>query len=291
MEPMPRIERTLTEALARRTALDCPPILAEAVHYAVIPGGGRIRPRLCCAVAEACGNDAPRATDAAAAAIELLHCASLVHDDLPCFDDAETRRGKPSVHVAYGERVAVLTGDALIALAFEILGQAAEQAPARLPTLLRTLGVAAGLEGGICAGQAWECEDPAKVDLTRYEQAKTGALFAAATAMGAAAAGIEPTPWRTLGARLGQAYQVADDIRDVAADPEQLGKPIGRDVALDRPSYVRAYGLDGAKQELKSLIAQAMDSIPDCPGQADLKTLIRAESKRFLPKELALHAA
>ena len=291
MDAMPRIERTLTEALARRSATDCPPLLAEAVEYAVIPGGGRIRPKLCMAVAGACGDDAPAASVAAGAAIELLHCASLVHDDLPCFDDADTRRGKPSVHAAYGERIAVLTGDALIALSFEILADAAREAPARLPALLSVLGRAAGLQGGICAGQAWECEDRAKVDLARYEQAKTGALFAAATAAGAVAAGADAAPWRTLGAKLGEAYQVADDIRDAAGDADELGKPIGRDEALDRPSAVRSLGLSGAKQRLEGLIAEGVASIPPCPGRAELEKLIAAEAKRFLPKELALHPA
>jgi geranylgeranyl diphosphate synthase type II len=289
MEASTRIEGALQDALARRESPDSPPQLAEAVRYAVFPGGGRMRPRLCLAVAGACGDDAPDAANAAAAAIEMLHCASLVHDDLPCFDDALTRRGKPSVHVAYGERLAVLAGDALIVLAFETLADAAASAPERLPHLLRTFGQAVGLPGGICAGQAWECES--EVQLDRYEQLKTGSLFAAATVAGAQAAGWDGRPWRTLGARLGEAYQVADDIRDVYADAEELGKPTGRDEALDRPSAVRELGLEGAKERLSGLVEDAVTSIPDCPGRNELIKLLRAETKRFLPKELAQAAA
>src|SRR3712207_4775184 len=122
-----RIELALVEALTRAGSSPCPPLLAAAMHHAVFPGGARIRPRLCLSVAAACGDDDPAVSEAAAVAIELLHGASLVHDDLPCFDDAPIRRGRPSVHCAYGEPAAVLTGDALIVLAFQILASGAGQ--------------------------------------------------------------------------------------------------------------------------------------------------------------------
>lgn len=144
MDAATRIEQALTVAVARAGGPGCPPRLAEAVRHAVFPRGARIRPRLTLAVAEACGGDDPGAADAAAAAIELLHCASLVHDDLPCFDDAATRRGKPSVHRAFGEPLAVLAGDALIVLAFQTLARGAVQAPDRLAALVMTLGQAVG---------------------------------------------------------------------------------------------------------------------------------------------------
>src|SRR3954452_16784827 len=124
MDAATRIELALTVAVTRAEAPGCPPRLGAALRHAVFPRGARIRPRLCLAVAAACGDDDPTAADAAAAAVELLHCASLVHDDLPCFDDAPTRRGKPSVHRAFGEPLAVLAGDALIVLSFELLGRA-----------------------------------------------------------------------------------------------------------------------------------------------------------------------
>ena len=185
METGARIEETLERVIARATGAGAPPLLASALHYAVFPGGHRIRPQLCLAVAQACGDGDPPAAAAAAAAIELLHCASLVHDDLPCFDDADTRRGKPSVHAQFGTPIAVLAGDALIVLAFETLARAAS--PERLPLLISIVATAVGAPSGIVAGQAWECE--AAVPLVDYQRAKTGALFVGSTMAGAAAAG------------------------------------------------------------------------------------------------------
>jgi geranylgeranyl diphosphate synthase, type II len=289
MDASARIENALRDTLGQAAAPDGPPLLGQALDYAVFPGGARVRPRLTLAVAAACGAGEDVMVDAAAAAIELLHCASLVHDDLPCFDDATMRRGKPSLHAAFGERLAVLAGDALIVLAFETLGRAAAAAPGRLAAVLLTVAAGVGAPRGIVAGQAWECEPG--VVLSQYQQAKTGALFAAATMAGAAAAGADPAGWRALGERLGEAFQVADDLRDVVAKPEELGKPVGRDVALDRPSAVRELGVAGAVARLRELIDGAMDSIPACPGREELRTLLRAESASFLPKELAQQAA
>src|SRR3954447_17853285 len=144
MEATTRIEKALGTAIARAAGPTCPAGLANAARYAVFRGGARIRPRLCLAVAQACAEDQPAVTDAAAAAIELLHCASLVHDDLPCFDDAPLRRGKPSVHRAFGEQLAVLTGDALIVLAFETLARGTVRVPDRLAALVMVVGRAVG---------------------------------------------------------------------------------------------------------------------------------------------------
>ena len=187
MAAIHRIESALESALRSAEGSGCPPLLAAAVRHAVFPGGARIRPQLCLAVARACGDDRPALSDAAAVAIEMLHCASLVHDDLPCFDDAPTRRGQPSVHSAFGERLAVLAGDALIVLPFQVLARAGVAAPSRLVSLLSTIAGSVGLPGGIVAGQAWECE--AAVSLRQYHREKTGSLFAAATVAGAQAAG------------------------------------------------------------------------------------------------------
>jgi geranylgeranyl diphosphate synthase type II len=289
MDPMSRIERALNAAVGRADQPGCPPLLAAAMRHAVFPRGARIRPRLTLAVAAACAEDDEDITDAAAAAIELLHCASLIHDDLPCFDDADTRRGKPSVHRAYGEPLAVLAGDALIVLAFQTLASGAALAPQRLGPLVQTVSRAVGVPSGICAGQAWECEKNA--DLALYQREKTGALFAAATVGGAVAAGAEGETWRLLGMRLGEAFQVADDIRDAAGDADQLGKPVGKDVALDRPSAVRLYGLDGAIDRLEALARDAVAAVPPCPGATSLRAHILTETRRLLPKELARHAA
>ena len=149
-----------------------PPRLASALDYAVTPGGARIRPTILLSVALACGEDQPQIADAAATALELIHCASLVHDDLPCFDDADIRRGKPTVHRQYSEPLAVLTGDSLIVLAFEVLARVAPLAPERSTGLILTLAQRTGMPGGICAGQGWESE--AKIDLAAYHDAKTG---------------------------------------------------------------------------------------------------------------------
>ncbi len=284
MEPGTRIESALDRAVSYAEAPGAPPLLAEAVRYAVFPGGHRIRPRLCLSVARACGEDDPVGADAAAAAIELLHCASLVHDDLPCFDDAPMRRQKPAVHIAYGAPIAVLTGDALIVLAFETLARGARRYPARLARLVGLLGRAAGSPMGITAGQAWESE--AHVDLSAYQQAKTGALFAAATVAGAAAAGADAEPWRRLGEALGEAYQVADDLRDVACRQEEIGKPAGRDATLGRPNAAARLGTGGALDRLTRLTREAIAAIPDCPGAGRLTAEIEAQARLFLPASL-----
>lgn len=289
MDAAALIERALDEAVAYALAPSGPPRLGEAMRYAVFPGGARIRPRLCFAVAWACGDNDPMIAVAAAASIELLHCASLVHDDLPCFDDAAMRRGKPSVHRAYGENLAVLTGDALIVLGFETLVRGVVRRPERLVPLVQIVGRAVGAPHGIVAGQAWECEPC--VSLADYHRAKTGALFAAATVAGAAAVGADAEPWRAVGELIGEAYQVADDIADMHATQEDLGKPVGRDMALGRPSAVRELGIGGAMARLQDLIDHAVQLIPPCPGEAQLRALIQKETRRFLPKELALCAA
>ena len=289
MEPMARIERALNAAVAQAEAPGCPPGLAAAMRDAVFPRGARIRPRLCLAVAAACGEDAPGVSDSAAAAVELLHCASLVHDDMPCFDDADTRRGRPTVHRAHGEMLALLAGDALIVLAFQVMAEAAVLQPARLVRLVGAIGRGVGVPRGIVAGQAWECEQAA--DLAVYQREKTGALFAAATLAGAAAAGAEPEAWRALGLRLGEAYQVADDIRDATCSAEALGKPVGQDAAHGRPNAVAQLGLGGAVDWLEALARDAVASVPACPGQSELRSHILSETMRLLPVELARHAA
>jgi geranylgeranyl diphosphate synthase type II len=285
MKPITRIEQILATALSSGESPECPPKLAGAIRHAVFPGGARIRPQLCLAVAQACGDDDPQLSEAAASAIELLHCASLVHDDLPCFDDSPVRRGRESVHCAYGESLAVLAGDALIVLAFQTLAAHAARAPLRLAPLIATIAGGVGMPAGIVAGQAWECEP--RVSLAQYQRAKTGALFAAATMAGAQAAGAPAAPWRALGEWLGEAYQAADDIRDVAGDPRVLGKPIGRDAALRRPSSASQLGLDGAIAHFDQLVGRAIAAVPDCPGAEQLRTLVRLEAERLVPQAMA----
>ena len=284
-------EQYLEEAMAEHATAQCPPLLAQALNYAVFPGGARVRPKICKAVALANNSSDVGLANAAASAIELLHCASLVHDDLPCFDDATQRRGKPSVHAKFGERISVLTGDALIVAAFQTLATHAIHAvrTERVPLVTAIVARGVGAPHGICAGQAWECER--SVDLSRYHRAKTGALFVAATCAGAAAAGVDPGPWVNLGASIGEAYQVADDIKDAISDPETLGKPTGIDVKLDRPSAVRELGLDGAVTRLKQCLEAGLDSMPACAGQDLLQKIVRAQASRFVPEKIAQVAA
>ena len=254
-----------------------------AMGHAVFPGGARIRPQLCVAVARACGQDAPELTDAAAVALEFMHCASLVHDDMPCFDDADTRRGLPTVHKQFGEPLALLTGDALIVAAYQTLVRAGAAHPQRLVGLLELLGEGVGAPSGIVAGQAWECET--RADLSQYQRAKTGALFVAATCSGALSAGADPQPWRALGECLGEAYQVADDIRDVIGQAEALGKPVGQDLHHSRPSAATDLGLSGAIAHFESLVQATVDSVPECAAASALRQLVRLESERLVPRE------
>jgi geranylgeranyl diphosphate synthase type II len=282
-----RIEAAMARAIAigqgtgTGRARIAPPRLARALDHAVTPGGARIRPTICLSVAIACGDDRPALADAAASALELIHCASLVHDDMPCFDNADIRRGKPSVHKAFGEPLALLTGDSLIVLAFEVLAEAGQADCGRALQLVTHLARRTGMPGGICAGQGWESEP--SVDLSAYHRAKTGALFCAATQMGAIAAGQDPEPWEELGARIGEAFQVADDLRDALYDAETLGKPAHQDEIHARPSAVTELGVAGAIRRLKDILSGAIASIPHCPGEAMLAEMVRQTSERLTP--------
>lgn len=276
-----RIQAAVTQAIQRGQGGPAPARLAEALDYATSPGGARIRPTILMSVALACGDDRPAITDAAAAALELIHCASLVHDDLPCFDDADLRRGKPSVHRAFSEPLAVLTGDALIIMAFEVLARVAQEDAGRASALILALARRSGMPNGICAGQGWESEP--QVDLEAYHRSKTGALFIAATQMGAIAAGHEPEPWLELGARIGAAFQVADDLRDALLDAETLGKPVGQDDLHGRPNAVAELGVTGAVAWLKDILAGAIASIPSCPGEARLAQMVQMQAERIIP--------
>ena len=289
MDTGTRIENALEAAVRRAEGAGAPPRLAAAIRHGVFPGGGRVRPRLLLAVAQACGDPNPSLSDAAAAALEMLHCASLVHDDMPCFDDAATRRGLPSVHAAHGEALALLAGDALIVAAFEALARAAPADPQAAAALTLVVARAVGMPNGITAGQGWESE--AQIDYAAYHRAKTGALFVAAATAGAVSAGADPGPWRALGQRLGAAYQVADDLADAVGAAQDIGKPCGQDAAHARPSAVTALGVAGAVEKLKGLIGEAVAAIPPCQGADDLRDLVLLQAKRLAPKTLVRSVA
>ncbi len=208
---------------------------------------------------------------------------------MPCFDDAGLRRGKATVHMAYSEPLALLAGDALIVLAFDVLARAGAAAPERLAGLVGALAQATGMPGGICAGQGWESE--AEVDLSAYHRAKTGALFVAATTMGAQAAGRPPGPWIELGARIGEAFQVADDLRDALLTEAELGKPAGQDAIHARPNAVAQLGVQGAVGKLHDILGGAIAAIPACPGEAALREIVRLQAERLTPVGYAQYAA
>jgi geranylgeranyl diphosphate synthase type II len=201
-----------------------------------------------------------------------MHCASLTHDDLPCFDDAQVRRGKPTVHAAFGVTTALLAGDALIVVAFDALARARSPAMA---DVFATLAEAAGPARGIVAGQAWESE--AACSLDDYHRAKTASLFEAAAAMGARSAGVELRDWAAFGQIVGRAYQAADDVVDAIGVESACGKTLGRDEVLGRPSVVRARGLAAARRRVEALLERAASAVP--PTRCDAP--IRAWIDRF----------
>jgi len=253
-----RQQTAVEQALQAWVAADAPAGLGEAMRYAVLDGGKRLRPLLVLAAAEAVQGD-PGVALRAACAVELIHAYSLVHDDLPCMDNDVLRRGKPTVHVRHGEAQALLAGDALQALAFELLCPAEAEA-GEVPAAVwlrqcRWLARASGAHG-MAGGQAIDLASVGRaLDLPALEamhRLKTGALLQASVLMGMGCAATVPTPvaqaFERFGAALGLAFQVVDDILDVTADSATLGKTAGKDAACDKPTYVSLLGLDGARE-------------------------------------------
>jgi farnesyl diphosphate synthase len=254
-------------ALERWVSADAPAGLGDAMRYAVLDGGKRLRPLLVLATCEAVGGHAAAAMRAACA-VELIHAYSLVHDDMPCMDNDVLRRGKPTVHVQFGQAQALLAGDALQALAFELLvpgdGSLSDGMSARL---CRLLALAAGADG-MAGGQAVDLasvgvalDQPA---LEAMHRRKTGALLQASVTMGAATGTPSPQALALLaeyGACVGLAFQVVDDILDVTADSATLGKTAGKDAAADKPTFVSLMGLDQAQAYADRVLAQAHDTL------------------------------
>ena len=266
-------------ALSRWVGVNAPVLLGDAMRYAVLDGGKRLRPLLVLAASEAVGGD-PTAALRAACATELIHAYSLVHDDLPCMDNDVLRRGKPTVHVKFGEADALLAGDALQALAFELLTpEEASFAPAVQARLCRLLARAAGSEG-MAGGQAIDLASVGVVldeaSLRQMHRLKTGALLQGSVDMGAACAEkVEPAALAALsdyGAALGLAFQIVDDILDVTADSQTLGKTAGKDAASDKPTYVSLLGLEGARAEARQLLGEALAAL-DRSGLAETGAL------------------
>lgn len=253
-------------ALEQWVPADTPAGLGQAMRYAVLDGGKRLRPLLVLAACEAVQGDA-QAAMRAAVAVELIHAYSLVHDDMPCMDDDALRRGRPTVHVQYGEAQAMLAGDAMQALAFEVLtpdqGMPAPQ-QARLVALLARAAGHAGMAGGQAIDLASVGCVLDETTLRDMHMRKTGALLQASVLMGAACGEISPGAWQALssyGASLGLAFQVVDDILDVTEASETLGKTAGKDQDNNKPTYVSVLGLDAARSYALRLRDRAQSAL------------------------------
>ncbi len=260
--------RDVEQALSRWVPADAPAGLGAAMRYAVLDGGKRLRPLLVLAASEAVGGRAGAALRAAAA-VELIHAYSLVHDDMPCMDNDVLRRGKPTVHVRFGEAQAMLAGDAMQALAFEVLtpGDDADLPPALQARLCGLLARAAG-HGGMAGGQAIDLANTGRAlepdALREMHRRKTGALLQGSVLMGAACGTTTPTAWQALaeyGSAVGLAFQVVDDILDVTQPSATLGKTAGKDEQAHKPTYVSVLGLDAARAQAAALRAQALGAL------------------------------
>ena len=240
-----------------------PAKLHEAMRYTTLGGGKRVRPLLVFAAGALYGADTA-ALERAAAAVEMIHVYSLVHDDMPCMDDDALRRGKPTVHVAYDEATALLVGDALQAQAFLVLSEGGTVPPARQVAMLRLLAQAGGSHG-MCGGQAIDL-DSVGIALTleqleQMHQLKTGALLRAAVVLGALAGGDinaeQQTALDTYARAIGLAFQAVDDVLDATADSATLGKTAGKDAAANKPTYVSILGLEPSRVLAEQLRCEA----------------------------------
>jgi farnesyl diphosphate synthase len=261
------VENALERWVACPRTRPAPAGLGEAMRYAVLDGGKRLRPLLVLAACEAVGGH-PEAALRAACAVELIHAYSLVHDDMPCMDNDVLRRGKPTVHVRFGEAQALLAGDALQALAFELLTPEDSAMPAGMQALLcRMLAQAAGCQG-MAGGQAIDLASVGlpitSAQLHEMHRLKTGALLQASVMMGAACgmpSGAAQLALADYGAAIGLAFQVVDDVLDVVADSATLGKTAGKDAAQDKPTFVSLMGLRASQNYAQELLSQAQASL------------------------------
>lgn len=258
-------EAALSQFLPKQDVV--PSRLHEAMRYAALDGGKRVRPLLACAAAQLGQYDAD-ALARAMAAVEMIHVYSLVHDDMPEMDNDLLRRGKPTCHVAYDQATALLVGDALQTLAFDVLSQAEHMAPARVLQMVRALAVASGSEG-MAGGQAIDLASVGQMltqaQLERMHGLKTGALIRVAVVLGGLSCPELTEPQLAqldeYGRYLGLAFQVIDDVLDVEQDTATLGKTAGKDEANDKPTYVNLLGLGPARQYAEGLAEQAIKSL------------------------------
>ena len=282
--------RAQTELILERVlpaASKQPESLHQAMRYAVLDGGKRLRPLLVLAAAEL-GKSVQAACEQAAAAVECIHVYSLVHDDMPAMDNDTLRRGKPTCHVRYGEATALLTGDALQTLAFELLSQANGLPADRQLRMIRTLAAASG-SLGMAGGQAVDLDNVGKTlsqtELEAMHRLKTGALIRAAVLLGALSCpDLDDAALEKLdryAACLGLAFQVVDDVLDCSADTATLGKTAGKDAEADKPTYVKLMGLDAARRYAEELVAEALAQLQAFDERAEhLRSLARFVTNR-----------
>ncbi len=252
--------------------------LVEAMRYAAIGGGKRVRPLLLVSTAELFGVDRTAALRAAAA-VEAIHVYSLIHDDLPCMDDDDLRHGKPTVHKTFDEATAVLAGDSLHALAFEVLADSETSSdPFTRSELIATLGQASGMNG-MAGGQIMDMvadEEGVDYDLptiTRLQQLKTGALLAASVEMGAILGKVPPegrAHLRAYARDIGLAFQIADDLLDVTGDEEKAGKALRKDDEQGKQTFVTLMGVDQARDQARALVDQAIAHLGSHGAEADM---------------------
>ncbi len=282
-----RAEQALSQCLPCTEA--APTQLHQAMRYAVLGGGKRLRPLLVYATAHALGRD-DASLDPAACAVELIHAYSLVHDDLPAMDDDAMRRGRATCHIVFGEAMAILAGDALQALAFEILAAEPGErgSPAIGMSMLRTLGQACGAEG-MAGGQALDLaavgQSPSLVELEHMHACKTGALIRASVRLGALLGGADAVTLAALDRyahAVGLAFQVRDDILDVEGEAAVIGKTAGKDAAADKPTFPSIIGLAASRQRLAELTQAALDAL----AGLDRDTALLAELAHYATHRL-----
>jgi geranylgeranyl diphosphate synthase type II len=264
-----------------------PATLHRAMRYAVFAGGKRLRPILCLAAAEACGGKTSGALPAACA-VECIHTYSLIHDDLPCMDDDDFRRGRPTTHKVFGEAVAVLAGDALATIAFEILGRTNETARHGAGEFFRELSKAAGslfLVGGQVADMEAEKREATPAELLFIHRGKTAAMISVSLRLGAMSANATPAQVKALGKfgeNLGLAFQIIDDILDITQTSEQLGKSAGKDAAAGKATYPAVFGLEKSRREAANLTKAALMALKPFGKNADF---LRAIADQLLGRQ------
>jgi farnesyl diphosphate synthase len=282
-----RVDQAILRVLDEQISVA--PSLSSAMHYAATGGGKRVRPLLVYATASLAGKELDQVAgiDSCAVALELFHTYSLVHDDLPCMDNDDLRRGKPTVHKVFDEASALLVGDGLQTMAFQLIAQSAlnDAQKVQVVTSLSMAGGVAGMAGGQAIDLASVGKQLTQNELELMHCLKTGALLRAAVQIGAIAINLNEQEKKSLDVfanALGLAFQVVDDILDASSDSQTLGKTAGKDAAANKPTFVSLMGLDGAREFARQLHQETLDSLSIWGDNADL---LRAIASKVLNRE------